>query len=364
MELVETSRIMWTPFHESTLAAGVTAVTVYNHTMLPLSYGDPEAEYRRLTEGVAIWDVACQRQVQLAGPDAGDLAQILCTRDLSQARVGQGKYTAMVDHQGRLINDPLVLRADDDVWWLSLADGDMLQWCRAIASERQMSVEVSDANVAPLAVQGPLAEDVVAALLGDWIREIKFFNYHRAEVDGIPMRVGRAGWSKQGGFELYLEDATRGNDLWDLVMAAGEPFEIGPGGPNAIERVQSGLLSYRTETTDDTDPFEAGLGKYVDLEASDFIGRDALIEKRERGLQRSLVGVVFDEHPGVLKNPWPVMATGQVVGSVRVVVVSPKVGRSIGMAMIDVPHNVPGTDLVTSSPNGEWSITVAALPFV
>lgn len=355
---------MWTPFHEATLAAGVTAVTVYNHTLLPLSYGDPEAEYRRLMEGVVLWDVACQRQIQLAGPDAGTLAQILCTRDLSAARVGQGKYTAMVDHQGRLINDPLVLRAADDAWWLSLADGDMLYWCRAIASERSMDVEVVDANVAPLAVQGPLAEDVVAALLGDWIRDIRFFAYHRAEVDGIPMRVGRAGWSKQGGFELYLEDATRGNDLWNLVMEAGAPFDIGPGGPNAIERVQSGLLSFRTETTDDTDPFEAGLGKYVDLDAGDFIGRDALLEKRERGLQRSLVGVIFGDNPGVLKNPWPVVVDGQVVGSVRVVVVSPIVGRSIGFAMIDVPYNATGTTLTAIGPRGESSFTVADLPFV
>ena len=363
MRLVETSRIMRTPFHEATLAAGVTAMTVYNHTQLPLGYGDPEAEYRRLMEGVVIWDVACQRQVQLAGPHAGELAQILCTRDLSTARVGQGKYTAMVDHQGRLINDPLVLRAGDDVWWLSLADGDMLYWARAIAAERGMSVDVSDPGVAPLAVQGPLAENVVAALLGEWIRDIRFFNYHPAEIDGIPMRVGRAGWSKQGGFELYLEDPTRGNDLWNLVMSAGEPFGIGPGAPNAVERVESGLLSFRADTTDETDPFEAGLGKYVDLDAGDFIGRGALLEKRERGLQRSLVGTVFDDDPGVLKSPWPVVADGMVVGSVRVAVVSPQVGRSIGIAMIDVPHNTTGTELGAVGPDGESRFTVASLPF-
>lgn len=364
-ELAVGSRVMETPYHAATVAAGVTSFTVYNHTLLPMSYGDPAAEYDRLLNGVAIWDVAAQRQIELSGPDAGALAQLLCTRDLSTAKVGQGKYTAMVDHSGRLLNDPLVLCAGEDQWWISIADGDMLHWCRAIAAERGMDVAITDNEVAPLAVQGPLAEEVVAALMGEWVRDIKFFNYHSTEVDGIPLRLGRAGWSKQGGFELYLEDPTRGVDLWNLVLKAGEPFDIGPGAPNSIERVESGLLSYRTDTTDGTDPFEARLGRYVDLDAGgDFIGRDALVQKRERGLQRRLMGAMFDGDAGRLTNPWKVLDSDTLVGSMMVVVRSPRLDASIGIAMVDAPHMEVGTRLTAQGPHGRAAFEVVDLPFV
>ena len=196
-------RIRKSAYFDATVAAGVTHFSTYNHMFMPVSYGDQLAEYRRLIEGVAMWDVACQRQVELRGPDASALAQAVVCRDISDVEVGQGKYTPMVDHSGRLINDPLTLRVDEDRWWISLADGDMLYWCRAIAAERGLDVEVSEPDVSPLAVQGPKAEDVIASLFGDWIRDIRYFWYQTnrrdrqgaRRGDGVRYRVYRFGQS-------------------------------------------------------------------------------------------------------------------------------------------------------------------------
>ena len=361
-------RVRKSPFFDATVAAGAAAFSTYNHMYMPTSYGDPLAEYWRLVDGVAMWDVAVQRQVQLRGPDAHALAQAVCARDLSTQRVGQGKYTPMVDHSGAIINDPLTLRVDDDTWWISIADLDVLQWCRAIAGERRVEVEVNEPDVSPLAVQGPRGEDVVASLLGDDVRSVRFFHYVDAEVDGIPLKVGRAGWSKQGGFELYLLDGSRGTDLWHLVAEAGAPFGIGPGSPNPIERVESGLFSFYGDNHDDSDPYEVGLGRFVDLDAEvDFIGREALLARRDRGPRHRLVGVVF-EGPAITpnENRWPVRVDGQEIGVVTAAVHSPRVdgGSNIALALIDVPHEAAGTEVIVRSPTGDRAGSTCELPFL
>ena len=353
-ELALGSRLAKSPFFDATIAAGAARFTVYNHMLMPVSYGDPEAEYRRLIETASIWDVACQVQVELAGPDAGALAQAVVCRDLSNMAVGQAKYAPMADHAGRLINDPLLLRVGERRWWLSLADSDMVFWCRAIAAERELDVSVSLPDVSPLAVQGPNAEDVVADLLGEWVRDLRLFRFRRADIEGIALWVGRAGWSGQDGFELYLIDGARGGDLWRLVIEAGAPHGIGPGAPNAVERVESFMLSYRADTIDDCDPFEARLERFVDLDAGvDFIGRAALQQRRASGLRRQLVGLIAEGEPiAPAEEPWPVTSRDEPVGGARAAVHSPRLARNIALALVDVPHNTVGGNLWLHSPNG------------
>lgn len=216
--------------------------------LIPRGYGDPEAECWRLINGVSMWDVAVQRQVQLKGPDAGRLAQILCVRDLSGQAIGQGKYVALCNHRGVLLNDPIALKLSEDTYWLSIGDSDI--WFRAacVAGERGLNVEISEPDVSPLAIQGPKAEDVVSALLGDWVRDLRCFWFKDAVFEGIPLKVVRAGWSKQGGIELFLMDGSKGDQLWQLVKEAGEPFDIGPGYPNPSERTESGLHNWGIDT--------------------------------------------------------------------------------------------------------------------
>ena len=359
------SRIAKSPFFDCTVAAGAKRFSVFNHMLLPMSYGDEVAEYWRLIDGVVMWDVACQVQVELSGPDACTLAQAVVCRDLSNVPVGQAKYAPMVDHSGRLMNDPLVLRVEADRWWLSLADSDMVYWCRAVGAERGLDVTVTIPDVLPLAVQGPLAVNVVADLVGDWVRDLRFFRYQQTSLEGISLWVGRAGCSKQGGFELYLLDRSRGCALWRLAAEAGEPYGIGPGAPNNAERIESFLLSYRGDTPDDADPFEARLERFLDLDSGiDFIGRDALLQKRADGLKRQLVGVLIEgPDMGALEHPWLVTAGAKPVGSVRAAAYSPRLERNIGLALIDVPHNRTGTALTVHHPTGPRDVEVADLPF-
>src|ERR1700690_2732540 len=134
--ITPSARLRPSPFYEATLAAGATAFITYNHMLMPTSYGSPEEEYWRLLTGVSQWDVACERQVELKGRDAGRLVQILCPRNLARCEVGQGKYVPLCNHAGTLINDPIVLKFDDDSYHFSIADADIWIWARAIAAER------------------------------------------------------------------------------------------------------------------------------------------------------------------------------------------------------------------------------------
>ena len=359
------SRVRKSPYFEASVAAGVTQFSVYNHMYMPTSYGDAEAEYRRLIEGVSQWDVAAERQVEIAGPDAAALVQYLSPRDLSRCRVGQGKYVPLCDHIGRLINDPVLLKLSEDRFWFSIADSDVLLWARAIAAERGYNVAVREPDASPLAIQGPKAEAVVCDLFGAWPRDLKYFWFRETEIKGIPLVLARSGWSKQGGFELYLTDGTRGTDLWNLVYEAGRPYGIGPGAPNYIERIESGLLSYGADTDDDTNPFEVGLGKYLELEIdADFVGKSALRKIAQKGPKRQQVGLFLDgARIDAPAHPWTIAFEGRSVGKTGAAAYSPRLKRNIAIALIDRECAGSGTELTVEATDGPRCAQVTALPF-
>ena len=364
--ITPSARLRPSPFYAATLAEGVTAFTTYNHMLMPTGFGDFEAEYWRLMNGVALWDVAVERQVQLKGPDAARLAQILCPRDLSRCKVGQGKYVAVCNHQGTLINDPILLKLDEDRYWLSIADSNIWFWARAIAAERGLSVEVSEPDVSPLAVQGPKAEHVVAALFGDWVRDLKYFWFRETTLEGIPVAVARSGWSKQGGFEIYLMDGSQGTRLWNLVREAGKPWDIGPGYPNVCERIESGLLSYGGDTDDQTNPFEVRMGKYVDLDVpDDVIGIAALRRIHAEGPRRHQLGVVLDgDQPTELGFNWhPIEVGGRKVGDMTNCVWSRRLKQNIGFALISA-HCAAGTSVVVAKDGQRLAGKLTELPFL
>ena len=361
-----TARLRPSPFYNSTIEAGLVSVSLYNRMIVPTSYGDPEAEYWRLINGVAMWDVGCQRQVQLEGPDALKLAQILTPRDLSTCAEGQGKYAPICNHDGVLLNDPIVLKFSDELLWLSIADSDIWSWAKAISAERGLKVTISEPDVSPLAVQGPKAEQVVSELIGGWVKELKYFWFKEASLNGIPLVVQRSGWSKQGGFELYLKDGTRGKELWDLVAEAGKPYDIGPGTPSTAERVESGLLSVGGDSDDNTNPFEVRLGRYVNLDVpDDVIGIKSLRALHERGIKRHQLGVVLD---GDSPDPMgfereSITINGDRVGSMTICAFSPRMKKNIGFALVDQPVS-PGTEVQVHRPGGPVAGVVQELPFL
>ncbi len=358
-------RVRRSPFFEATVADGVTHFSVYNHMYMPTGYGHPDAEYDRLINGVAMWDVAVERQVQLTGPDAARLADYLTTRDLTRAKVNQGYYAPICTHDGILINDPIALKLADDKYWFSIADSDICLWAKAVGAERGMDVKVTEPDVSPLAIQGPKAEDVVAALLGDWVGDMRYFAFAPFDLDGIPLQVARSGWSKQGGFELYLCDGTRGTELWNRVKEAGKPHGIGPGTPNYVERVESALLSYGADTDDETNPFEVRLGKLVNLDnEADFVGKAALAAIASQGPKRRQVGLFLAGGP-VRPNPHPyrIILNGEPVGTMSVAAYSPRLDNNIAIALIDNNVADDESELVVDAPGGPRNAAITGLPF-
>jgi len=361
-----TARLRTSPFYACAVAEGMTAASIYNRMIMPTSYGNPEAEYWRLIKGVSQWDVGVERQVQLRGPDAGRLAQILSPRDLSTCQGGQGKYVPLCNHRGTIINDPILLKLADDLYWFSIADSDIWFWAGAIAAERGLNVEVSEPDVSPMALQGPKAEDVVAHVLGDWVRSLKYFWFRETEIENIPVAVQRSGWSKQGGFEIYLKDGARGTELWNIFKEAGRPWDIGPGAPATAERTESGLVSVGGDTDEATNPFEVRLGKYVDLDVSDdVVGVQALRRIKAEGVRRHQLGLVLEG-----KAPAPlgfrreeITRDGQRVGMMTNCVWSPRMRANIGYALIDA--SVPtGETVLVLRDHGPVAAKLVDLPFL
>ncbi|MEP3231499.1 MAG: glycine cleavage T C-terminal barrel domain-containing protein [Hyphomicrobiales bacterium] len=359
-------RIKKSAFFDATVRAGVSHFSTYNHVCFPVSYGDPVAEYRRLTEGVSMWDVSVERQVRIMGKDALELASILTPRNLEKVKIGQGRYIPICDHRGILMNDPVMLPISANEYWISIADQDLLWWARAIAAERGMNVSIDEPDISPLAVQGPKASEVVRQVCGDWVDDLKFFGFNQTMIQGIPVVVAKSGWSKQGGFEIYLMDHHRGTELWDIIEEAGRPYDIGPGAPNYIERIESGLLSMGADTDDDTNPYEVGMGKLCDLEQDvDFIGKDALKRIKARGAKRRMTGYVIDgeKFSGSNQHRWKVYQDGKKVGLCSAAAYSPRLDANIGLGLIKVGLADEGNKVTIQTEYGEREATTTALPF-
>lgn len=355
------------PYFDATVRDGVRSFSVYNHMLIPGHFGDPDGEYDRLINGVAMWDVAAQRQVELCGPDAGRLAQYLTPRNLSGLRTGQGRYVPLCDHDGWVINDPVLLKLAEDRYWLSVADSDIHLWAAAIGREKGWNVTVSEPDVSPLAIQGLRAVDVAAVLFGERVRAFKYFAFEETELDGIPLVLARSGWSKQGGFELYLMDGSRGGELWDRVKEAGAAFGIGPGAPNDIERLESGLISYGADMRLQTyraNPFEMGFGKLIDLTSGhDFVGREALEIIAAKGATRKLVGLFIAGDPDLPGHQVPLYANDVAVGHLTEFCHSRRLERTIGLALVDNAVVADVGALTFRLGHEEYSAEITQLPF-
>jgi len=367
LQLAIGARVRKSPFFDAALADGMTAASVYNHMYMPTSYGDPAAEYDRVINGVAMWDVGVERQVALKGPDALALARYLTPRNLEELKVGHGKYVPICNYEGTLINDPVLLQISDDEVWLSIADSDITLWAAGIAGARGMNVRVYEPDVSPLAIQGPKAVDVVTTIFGDWIKTLKYFEFVEVELDGIPLIVARSGWSKQGGFELYLRDSQYGTKLWQLVKRAGANYGIGPGTPNYVERVESGLISYGADTDDATTPFELGMNKYIDIDQKqDFVGKSALWALRAAGVKRRFMGLLIDGEPFPATNEarWALHQNGKYVGYASAAAYSPRAQSNIAVAMVSVAAIESGQYVDVASDWGRQTAKIVPLPII
>ena len=360
------ARLRRSPYFDATLRHGCAAYTVYNHMFLPTRYDDLEREYWKLLNDVTLWDVSVERQVEIKGRDGLAFTNLLTPRDLTKCKVGQGKYVVITDEKGGIINDPVLLRLGENHFWLAVADSDVLLWAKGVAYNSGMDVEITEPDVSPLQIQGPKSKQVVQSLFGDKVLDLAYYYFLETELDGIPVVVTRTGWSGEVGYEIYLRDGSRGEELWDRVIDAGQPFDIAPTGPSDIRRIEAGILNYGIDMTLDNNPFEVGLDWLVDLkQKADFIGREALEQIKTRGVEQKLVGVEISGEPLRLNTTaWDASHAGRSVGQVTSAVYSPRLERNIGYAMVPVDLSGIGTELTIATPAGDVPAAVVPKPFV
>jgi len=368
MSLVQRgARLRRTPFFEATQRYGARGYTVYNHTLFPICFAELEEEYWHLINHVTLWDVSVERQVEITGPDAFEFTNRLTPRDLSKCAVGQGKYVAITADDGGVVNDPVLLRLGENHFWLALADSDVLLYARGVALNSGLKVNVTEPDVSPLQVQGPKAKAVVQTLFGDKVLGLKYYWFLETKLDGIPVVVTRTGWSGEVGYEIYLRDGSRGDELWERIMAAGKPHDIHPTGPSDIRRVEAGILNWGADMTLEDNVYQAGLEWLIDeAKSSDYIGRDALRRIKQQGVSRKLVGIEIAGAPVAFNtSKWPVSAGGKPVGRVTSAIWSPRLKKNLGYAMLPTAHTALGSEIQIELPAGETrSAKVVQKPFV
>jgi glycine cleavage system aminomethyltransferase T len=366
MSLVQRgARLRRSSYFEATQRYGPKGFTVYNHTLFPTNFDDFEAEYWHLLNHVTVWDVAVERNVEVTGPDGFRFAQLLTCRDLSACAVGQAKYVLITAPDGGILNDPVMLRLDENTFWFALADSDVLPYAKGLAAYAGMDVQLSEAEADPLQIQGPQSKDVVRDLFGEEVLDLRYYHFRRLELDGIPLILTRTGWTTEVGYEIYLLDTSRGTDLWERIMEAGQPYEMRPTGPVDIRRIEGGIFNWGADMTYENNPFELGLDRLVDLDTeADFIAREALARIRDEGVDQKIVGIEIEgDRLEMNATQWPVSANGA-SGRVTSAVYSPRLEKNIGYAWMPIPHTELGTRLMVETPEGVREATVAPLPFV
>lgn len=358
-ELSVSRRTRSTPFTSRVEAAGVKGYTVYNHTLLATKFRGVEEDYWHLCENVQVWDVSAEKQVAISGPDAYQLIQLMTPRDLSKARIGRCFYVPLCNPEGGIVNDPIAIKLSENDWWLSIADTDVMLWAQGLAIGLNLDATVTEPDVWPVAVQGPKAEDLMARVFGESVRDIKFFDIKPMAYQGKEMQVARSGWSKQGGFEIYVNDAQLAGPLWDELFAKGEDLNVGPGCPNQIERVESGLLSLGNDMGYDTTPLECGLGQYVNLDAD--INSLSIEALRNSTPKQELMGLVLDEQCDF--SDLNVHIDGEHIGEITSHAYSPKYAVHLAFVNCSLPALASRLKLDTNTKAGKKTGQLTKLPF-
>ena len=360
------TQIRKSPYFDSTVKWGATGFSVYNHMYIPRDFGSPEQNFWNLIEKAILCDVAVERQVEITGPDAYKFIQLLTPRNLSKLAIGQCKYVLITNNEGGILNDPVLLRLAENRFWLSLADSDILLWAQGVAVNSGLNVKITEPDVSPLQLQGPTSAEIMVKLFGKEIKDLKYYWFKEYELDGIPLIVSRTGWSSEFGYELFLKDGSKGNQLYEKIMKAGKEYGLQPGHTSSIRRIEGGMLSYHADADINTNPYELGLDRLVDLDSEvNFIGKDALKKIKQNGIKRKQVGLELNCDP--LKGPnttfWSIHKNGKKIGKVTSAVYSPRLKKNIALAIVDINNSENGNNLKVIINNEEINSKVIEKPF-
>ena len=364
--IAKSRRLRGTPYTSRIEKQGVTAYTIYNHMLLPAAFGSIEDSYHHLKKYVQIWDVAAERQVEISGKDSAKLVQLMTCRDLSKSKDGRCYYCPIIDDNAGLINDPVVLRLNENKWWVSLADSDVILFAKGLAIGNKFDVKIFEPDVDIMAIQGPKSFELMEKVFGDKIVNLKFFGFDYFEFGGDKHLIARSGWSKQGGYEIYVEHNVSGLKLYDHLFEIGKEFNIKPGCPNLIERIESGLLSYGNDIDNGDNPYECGFDKYINIDSEvNFLGKEKLKKIKSEGIEKKLMGVMLDIDKISITGSLDLSdQDNNIIGELRSACYSPHFKKVIGIAMMKKSYwNIDQN--VKASINGDiCSGKVCDLPFI
>ena len=369
MSLVQRgARSRRTPYYEGEQRHSPVGYTVYNHMYFPIRYDSFENEFEALLNDVTVWDVSVERCLEISGPDGFKFAQLMTPRDLSKCAVGQAKYVLVVDSDGGIINDPVLTRMDENTFWFALASSDTLLWARGLKNAYpNLDASIREADVAPMQIQGPKSKDLMRALVGYEVLDIKYYFFKEFEIQGIPVVVTRTGWTSEVGYEIYLTDTSKGTELWEAVMKAGEPYNVRPTGPSDIRRIEGAIFNWGADMTYNNNPYEMGLDRLVDdLSEDACISIGALKRIKAQGVTRRINGVELDGEPfpGLNNVKWPAHSGGRKVGKVTSAIHSPRLEKNIGYCWLPTEMSTEGMAVDVHSEWGERTATVVPMPFV
>ena len=360
------TRIRKSPYYDSNIKYGVKGFTIYNKMYLPTGFDDPEKEYESLINDVTFGDFAAERQIEISGPDAYDFIKYIQPRNLEKCQIGYCKYIILTDNEGGIINDACLLRLEDDKFWISPGDGDVILWLQGLAINSGMNVSIHEPDVSPLQISGPKSGKLIQKLFDGEHDDLGYYKARKTSLDNIPMVIARTGWSGELSYELYLQDGSLGNDLFEKVYDAAKEFNGRVIAPNTIRTIEGGILSYGSDFDRSHNPFTIGFDRLVDLDQkNDFIGKDALRKIQERGLTEKLVGIELEGDP-IMKAPenfWTVKSNNSKVGRVSRAFFSPRLEKNIALAIVDIDNAEEGTPVVVETPNGDLNSMVVSLPW-
>lgn len=360
------TQIRKSPFFDATVKWGAKDFSIYNHMYIPRDFGNPEQNFWNLINDAILCDVAVERQVQIQGPDASKFVQMMTPRDLSNMKVGQCKYVILVNQNGGVLNDPILLKVSDDKYWFSLADSDILFWAQGLAANANYDVEITEPDVSPLQLQGPKSRDIMIKIFGDQITDLKYYWFKQFKFNNTELIISRTGWSSELGYEIFLTDSTVGNQLYEHIMNIGEPMGLKPGHTSTIRRIEGGMLSYHADMTINTNPLELGMNKFIDLNGNfDFIGKNSLIKINKDGIKRKQVGLFLDisRMDGPNTRFWDIKYDNKIVGKLTSAVYSPRLEKNIALAMIDIDYSDLNQELIVNDGDCDFNAIVVNTPF-
>ena len=366
-EISFSTRIRKSPFFDSTMKWGCKGFTVYNRMYMPTYYKTFVEDYWSLVNDVTLWDVAGERQVEITGSDAEKFIEYITPRDISKCKIGQCMYILLTEKDGGIVNDPVLLKLNENHFWLSIADSDVLLWCKGIASSMNYNVNIIEPDVSPLALQGPKAPEVMSKIVGTWVKELSFFYFKETTIENIPVVIARSGWSGESGYEIYLRDKLLGNDLWELIMNAGKEYNIAPATPSQINRIESGMLSYGSDMTLNENPFDIGLERLVDLNKQvNFLSKEALNTVNQQGAKKELIGIEIISEPfnEFVADHLILLFNNQQIGKITSSVYSPRLKKNIGLALIDRRSENINEGYTVNINGSSAKVKICNLPFL